>query len=298
MKILIGCDVDPVLPARLTRPPDGDIWSPLDRIPELVRELGSALPSLTWLIRADETIRFCTNDFASGYRSRRTMWDDLAKRGHELGWHMHLLSLDAARGEFTFHPRPDWLGEAHAALASEIPLRATRTGWDYGSNFLFQELDRLGIEIDFSALPGNRVWCTHGSRFEVDWLRCSDTPYRPARADYERPGSDPLRLIEVPVAQFRNSVTGTFKRIVWRLLHGCFSPRGLRNKTRLLTDPWGELPVTTSDVWAFYFHPEDLTEAGTRNLAANLERLRRIPGAEFVTAGAARRWCDESDATL
>ena len=298
MKILIGCDVDPVLPAALTRPPEGDIWAPLDRVPVLMRALGSDLPPLTWLIRADETIRFSTGDFASGYRSREAMWNDLANRGHELGWHMHLLSRDAELGAFTFHPRPDWLGEAHAALAELIPLRATRTGWDYGSNFLFQELDRLGIEVDFSALPGNRVWCRYGRRFEIDWLRCRNAPYRPARADYQRPGSDPLRLIEVPVAQFRNSAIGTFKRIVWRLLHGCLSPRGLQNKTRLLTDPWGELPAATSDVWAFHFHPEDLTEAGIRNLAANLERLRRIPGVEFVTASAARRWCADSGTKL
>jgi hypothetical protein len=52
--------------------------------------------------------------------------------------------------------------------------------------------------------------------------------------------------------------------------------------------------VTPGDVWAFYFHPEDLTPDGIACFAANLARLRRVPGVEFLTAsGMLERWaCD------
>ena len=96
VKVLIGCDVDPILPALLTRRPEGDIWAPLDRIPRLLGALGRDLPPITWLIRADETIRYSTGDYASGYASRQRMWSDFRNRGHEFGWHMHLLDFSKA----------------------------------------------------------------------------------------------------------------------------------------------------------------------------------------------------------
>jgi hypothetical protein len=74
--------------------------------------------------------------------------------------------------------------------------------------------------------------------------------------------------------------------MAWRLRNGCFSVRGLWNKSKLLTEPWSDLPDVDGGVWAFYFHPEELTEDGIRHFADNLARLREIPGVEFVTASA------------
>jgi len=284
VKVLIGSDVDPKLPQLLRESPPGDIWEPLDNVPRLMRALGSELPPITWLIRADETIRFATGDYASGYTSRRPMWTDLRNREHELGWHMHLLGMDESVGAFVFEPEPAWLPAAHEALSRHFAIHATRTGWDYGSDFLFGQLDELGIDLDFSALPGSRGWYEIGpTRIVTDWLNTPRTIYRPSRGDYRRPGPDELRLIEVPISPFAQPAVGAARRLAWRLLHGCFSLVGLFTRIKLITDRWTSLPVAGCDVWAFYFHPEDLTEAGIVNFVANLERLRSA-GAEFVTA--------------
>ena len=286
MKILLGCDVDPVLPPLLERPPTGDVWACLASVDELVRVAHDALPPITWLIRSDESIKFCTGDFASGYRSKRTLWRSLEARGHELGWHVHLWSFDQRRGCFMFDPAPPWLDQAHAALAACFSVRATRTGWDYGSAALFQTLDRLGVALDFSALPGYVVWHRVGREdVKVDWLRCPATPYHPASDDYQRPGT--LRLLEVPVTQFTNSALGAAMRLGWRMRHRCWALAGLGNKTRMLTERWDETPVAQGSMMAFHFHPEDLTAAGLANLLRNVATLRRLPGAEFVTASGA-----------
>ena len=97
MKIVIGCDVDPVLPQRLTQPPAGDIWQCLAYVDRLMDALGNDAPPITWLIRSDESVRFSTGDFASGYVTRHGMWQSLVARGHELGWHFHLMSYDDDR---------------------------------------------------------------------------------------------------------------------------------------------------------------------------------------------------------
>jgi hypothetical protein len=293
MKVLLGCDVDPILPPRLAQPPPYDIWEPLNQITDLLRVMGGDLPPITWLIRSDESVRFCTGDYASGFLSRKALWSELVARGHELGWHMHLFSYDASYGAFLFDGCPPWLGAAHAALAANYDVRATRTGWDYGSDFLFGELAKLGIEIDFSALPGNRVWQRFGpSTVHVDWLRCPEHPYRPSATDYQRPGDDGLPMVQVPIAQFRNSLPGLIKRYAWRLRNGCFTLRGLDRKTRLVTDHWFGLPTTHRDVWAFFFHPENLTPEGIREFSRNVARLREESAAEFVTASSLARWLE------
>ena len=293
MKILIGCDVDPVLPTILSEVPEGDVWACLDRIPLLVEELGSEMPPITWLVRADASVHFCTSDYASGYNDHRSMWDGLLSRGHELGWHMHLMTFDEAQGRFAFDADSPWLEEAHAALSEQLTIRSTRTGWDYADRELMGRLAQLGIRIDFSALPGAHSWIRSiGDVIQVDWLVTPRGPYRPSSKDYRRHGLSPISLIEVPITQFRASLSELAKRAAWRPLHGMPSALGLGNRTRLLTAHWPAPPEPTHDCMAFYFHPEELDDRGIANVRENLLRLRNVEGAEFVTASELCVWLE------
>jgi hypothetical protein len=278
--VLIGVDVDPRLPGMRQRP-SWDAWDPLDLIPTLEAALGSALPPITWLIRADDTIRHVTGSFESGYTSRRAMWDRLQSRGHELGWHFHHWTYgEHADG---FDPCPSWLPDACAALARFFPIATTRTGWDYANNETMHALEALGVRLDFSALPGHLVWWTvDGERIVVDWRRAPRAPYHPGAGDYQQPGAAPLTLVEVPITSFRADPASMAKRAVWRALHGAWSLRGLSAKTRFLTQPWPE-PPPPADVLAFYFHPEDLAGDGAANAARNIALLRERFDPEFVT---------------
>ena len=293
MKILIGCDVDPALPPILSRVPEGDIWGCLDQIPRLVSALGPELPPMTWLVRADASVRFCTGDYASGYLSRQSLWDGLLQDGHELGWHMHPMTLDPKKGRFAFDPEAPWLEDAFAALSHHVAIRATRTGWDYADSQLLQRLSRLGVRLDFSALPGAHSWMRSiGDVVEVDWLVTPRGPYRPSRNDYRRHGLSPIPLIEMPITQFRATFRELVARAVWRMLHGAPSTLGLGNRTRVLTARWPTPPESPYDCMAFYFHPEELDETGIANARDNLKRLRGIEGAEFVTASVLCDWLD------
>ena len=285
MKILIGCDVDPVLPPLLRRRPDRDPWLALRGIDELLKLAGAALPPITWLIRADASVDFSTGNFASGYLTRKGLWEDLLEHGHELGWHMHLMSHDAPSGCFRFDPSPAWLSQAHESLARHFPVRASRTGWNYGSNRLFQSLDGLGIAVDFSALPGNKMRFDLGKDLvDVDWLRCAPGAYHPNAHDYQRPGGNPLNMLEMPITQFTNSLWGMIQRSGRRVSQGRRPWEGLKNKTLLMTQAWPVLPKLETETLAFFFHPDDLTEAGIANFIRNVESLKRLPGAEFIVA--------------
>jgi len=291
VNILIGCDVDPILPPILDRRPAGDVWECLNRIDVLLRGMREDMPAVTWLIRTDQSVEFSTGSFESGYTNHRPLWDKLQERGHELGWHMHTMSYAPLQKQFVFDPVPDWLGEAHERLVSWFPVNATRTGWDYSSSALLSALDRLGVVVDFSALPGNALWFSVGKvRLMTDWRDCPEVPYHPSGNDYQRSGTAPLKLWEVPAAQFRRSLAGSVARGLLRLRHGCFSMSGLTNQTQLLTDHWRELPLKAKDVWAFFFHPYDLTETGIRNFQANIRRLQNLPDVEFKTATEVSTW--------
>jgi hypothetical protein len=283
MKIVIGCDVDPALPHQLTRPPATDIWQCLENIARLLDAAHGELPPVTWLIRSDESVRFCTGRFDSGYLTQEPLWRSLASSGHELGWHFHLMSYDAARGYFGFDADPAWLTAARDALRAHFDVRSTRIGWDYGSTALFNRLDALGIAVDFSALPGHVGWQWAGDdRLRVDWSRSLDVPYHPANNDYQRPGS--LGLLEVPIAHFKNSPIEMVKRAAWRLRNGSLSMAGIARKTRMLTEVWGGLPEPGGRAWAFFFHPSDLHPKGIERCLHNINSLKGLQAAEFVTA--------------
>ncbi len=298
MKVLIGCDVDPILPQVLDRRPEGDIWECLGRIDVLLDRLGGSLPKITWLLRADQSVEFSSGSFVSGYTRGSNLWNRLQQCGHELGWHMHTMSYSEAHKEFVFDPDPAWLNEAHEQISSCFPVRSTRTGWDYGSNTLLAALERLGVAVDFSALPGSVLWFSLGKvKLRTDWRKCPEIPYRPSRSDYQRPGGDCLTLWEVPAAQFRHTAIGSVARGLLRLRHGYFSLHGANHKTQVLTDKWHELPHFGGEICGLFFHPYDLNEVGIRNFAANLQRLESLPNVEFVTAGEVVRWLSSRGAS-
>jgi hypothetical protein len=288
MKVLVGCDVDPILPLDLHRAPEGDIWRCLDDVELLIGATKGWLPPMTWLIRSDESVRFSTGDFASGYTTRRALWQGLVLQGHELGWHMHLMSFDPDAGRFRFDPRAGWLSDAWRALSTCFRVRSTRVGWDYADEGLLRVLERLGIEVDFSALPGMLAWhSVGGDRIVVDWRRCPATPYHPSENDYQRPGN--MNLLEIPITQFRCSAAELVRRIGRRLQLRSLTFAGVQNKTRMMSDRWITDYRSNDLILAFYFHPEDLTGAGVGNFCRNLERLCDLPDVEFVTASGARR---------
>lgn len=293
MKVLLGSDVDPVLPPKLRERPADDVWACLDHVQALVERAGAELPPITWLLRADESVRFCTQDFDSAFTRREAMWRDLQTRGHELGWHMHLLSFSVTRGQCVFDATAPWLEEAHAALSRHFPTRASRTGWDYADGDLLRRLAGLGVTLDFSALPGARGWIeVGGDTVPVDWLVTPSAPYRPSRRDHRRPGRDPLPILEMPITQFRATPWEMTRRATWRALHREPSLLGLSRRTRMLTSPWPDVPRSDLDCMAFYFHPEHLAGEGLGHLLRNVARLRTLPDAEFVTASTLHAWLE------
>jgi len=278
IRVIIGCDVDPVLP-EVIHPGLGDsIWSNLHGVGKYLDDL-KYLPPIAWLIRSDESVRVATGSYDSGFSFAKEAWRTLEDAGHELGWHMHLITRSG--DTFVFDDDPGWLAESHAALQQHFCISTIRTGWDYGSTVAFNRFAELGVELDFSSLPGNRVWWNiFGRSITIDWLHSPITPYRMASEGYTRSGRG--KIWEVPVTQFKNPLMRTLRRYGRRLTHGCVSWHGLRNKTLEITHRWETLPIPTGDTMAFYFHTDGLIAEGMENFHRNIDLLKRHFECEFV----------------
>ena len=297
MLVVIGADVDPRLPG-MRRRPGWDPWDPLELIPKFEAALGADLPPITWLLRADDTIRHVTGAFDSCYLTRQDIWTRLRARGHELGWHFHHWTFGATAGGFD--PNPPWLADAHAALSRHFAIRATRTGWDYCNSGTMRRLANLGITIDFSSLPGQLVWWSiDGERILVDWHprlpgrigRAATTFSSPAAVTTSfASGNSRLR-------RFGATPVTMAKRVVWRVAHGELSLAGVAKKTRMMTQPWPCAPYA-ADVLAFHFHPEELTPEGIASFSRNVALLKRAFDPEFVTASEAASWLAGGRGTL
>jgi len=338
--IIIGCDTDPDRESLVGPLPKGRLqWrGMLEGIPALkasvasLRDDAGNAPAFTWLLRADEQVRAHHGSAAWPFEEHREHFEILRATGDELGWHPHFWRHDAALGawyqEIEDVPwQTQMLEDAHAALArAGLAPTSVRMGWDYHNNATLATLDRLGVKVDFSALPGMRT--LHGTpprRSEnlFDWSAAPDRPYRPSRADYQRRargGEAALGILELPmfVAHDRG----------WGLAAGA----QLARKTRSVAPLWDALrrpsyvinvtarpslfsplvaglqrvlrtPGRTDPVFAAYFHPDELLANRTSlyalphvrdNLAALVAGIR-AEGARaiFQTAGAfAAGWSD------
>ena len=119
-----GLNVDDVVPGGQ----DGNELQVGELVQELREMLADAMPPVTWLIRSDESVLDATGDFASGFTSQERMWSELLEAGHELGWHMHILSR-RDKGGLVLDREPSWLAAAYDALARHYEVRAPFTGW-------------------------------------------------------------------------------------------------------------------------------------------------------------------------
>ncbi|HUU46550.1 MAG TPA: hypothetical protein VM118_12535 [Acidobacteriota bacterium] len=323
--IVIGCDTDPDRKGFVENLPAAILsWrgmiEGIPRLKEMVRGLADTNgrhPAFTWLLRVDDQIRTIYGDYAWVLKEHRAFLSDLESDGDELGWHPHFWRRDEpARKWYQEATDLPWqlemLRNSHAAFVEVFPGRATsvRMGWDYHNNDTYGELERLGVTMEFSAIPGLRTRPAspdrRGENF-FDWYPTPLTPYHPSRADYRRPprpGEEASSLLEVP--------NFTSRSRLWGLISGLQFTRKMKDPGQLfqaLRRPTYWINITgipklfvplvrqlrrtlrrsqdRTTVFATYFHPDELLEnrSGLYRLESvkhNLEALLQVCDSEDV----------------
>jgi len=236
--VVIGCDCDP------DRPQYGgtryDSRTPLKwrgvregilRAREIADDIQDGFGNpvrITWCVRSDLQIKEIYGDCAWPYSEFVDLWESLAERGDEIAWHPHLWRWsERHRCWYQEIEDDDWirdcLHQGYAALSSSMgraPI-TSRMGWEFHNDTTMQAIDKLGVKVDFSAIPGRFTPGAGdhlGSIFNcyVDWRNTPEKAYVPSAADYRRGPSgneEALRVTELPMSTFRSGVLGIAARL-------------------------------------------------------------------------------------
>jgi hypothetical protein len=195
--------------------PSGLRWKGIEEgCPLLVKTLRGYRDSFsnslkfTWFVRADNQLRDACGHAAYLLREYRHIWQTLVKNGDEIGWHPHLYRKSGRR--WIQETRPvyliDDLQQSCQAVREEgfSPI-SSRIGEGFHSNGIMNELAKLGIKADSTAMPG-RV--RMDSERSIDWQVTPSHPYYPSKADHRIPGEgeDRIGVLEVPLSMIETKV--------------------------------------------------------------------------------------------
>jgi hypothetical protein len=157
-------------------------------------------PRFTWFVRIDPQLEALYGD--CGYLLDRfaSLWKFCQQRGDELAWHPHLYCREGERWIQETDPKNlrAQLQQTWASLKKRgFSGTSSRIGDAFGSNEIMQTLSGLGLRCDATAMPGRVRRDAHR---HLDWDGTPTHPYRPSVADYRRPGTPALDLLEIPMS--------------------------------------------------------------------------------------------------
>jgi len=258
--VILGCDTDPDRDYFVKDvSPDSLTWrGMLEGIPRVKDKLQKLTdgdgkpPVFTWNLRVDHQIKQIYGTYNHILTAHTNFLLGLEKTGDELGWHPHFWCYDEIRKVWYQNYRDvDWqvgmLEKAFAAYQEALPGRArtVRMGWSYHNNRTFAALDKLGVEVDTSGIPGLRIIPPKKqvrlSNF-YDWSITPNKPFYPSTVDYRQEAKETERsysLLEAP-----NFMAKSF---FWGILSGLVLARKMRDMKQIgyaLSRPVYMLPIT------------------------------------------------------
>jgi hypothetical protein len=263
------------------------------------------------LLRVDEQVRRVHGEYAWVLRTFHSFLTSLESCGDELGWHPHFWRFDdSAKRWYQDAQDVDWqismLKQAHHDYCEIFPGRAksVRMGWDYHNNRTLQTLERLGVVVDFSAIPGLRTLRktipSHPENL-FDWYPTPRYAYRPSVADCRRPAhgsEDSCQIIEAPNFVATSRVWGLISGLqfarkmrdagqIWRAIERPTYWINITGRPRLFAPLVAELRTVLKRndsqqiFFVTYFHPDELLPNNSslydlKSARTNLESLLNL----------------------
>ncbi len=166
--------------------------------PQLVSATGSPV-NFSWFLRMDPQISHVYGSADWPVTRYRDLIDDLEGAGDEIGLHSHAWRWDEqAQDWIADFANQDWIDHsirlAFDAFQKSFnrPCRSFRFGDHWMNDRSLDLLERLGAHFDLTLEPGQAVpTLLPDERFTgtfPDCRRVSQTPYRPSKSDFKKPG--------------------------------------------------------------------------------------------------------------
>jgi hypothetical protein len=242
----------------------------------------------TFFLRADDQIKSIYNEHSHVFLK---FHDDISEI-FCTGWHPHLLRWSGHTGNWQQEYRDyQWISQSLANTYEDLQSQGfnvlfSKMGWCFHSNTSMKTLSELGIEADFSALPGakapGRLIDGRSLQDRYDWSRTKPLPYHPDERDYQSAGD--LRILEIPLTTYELSGIGEFLYTLklalssYRRLDFSYSPSFRRTAPLILPDLariqdlksfCEKLILRNRDYIAIYLHPNELLDAPAKTVFEN-----------------------------
>lgn len=290
----------PYFKSRWDRPRPALKWKGVSegvpRLLEGVRGItdSSSLLKMTFFMRADHQIRELCGSSTFLWENFSSLFRPLDPKIVEFGWHPHLYAWNERLKSWSTELENldfirQMLEETYRDI-QKLPYRIRATRLDsFFHNIIMKTLDRLGIRIDSSAYPGQRVHSFNnfrnsflrGIRVNVcfDWRGAPEEIYHPSPDDFRKKGG--LKIWELPVMSYTASHPVFFWKpyfTPWKLITRYTGQeehvRGLMEK--IAKDGKSRLLVThqhSSDIVRTVTGP--LFRQSIRNVRLNMDIIRK-----------------------
>ncbi|MEE9554586.1 MAG: hypothetical protein V3W18_09835 [candidate division Zixibacteria bacterium] len=232
--IVIACDTDPDREYFVPDIPADELsWrGMLEGIPQAKERLTRLVdsdnnsPCITWLLRADFQVKHFYGAYNYILSAHREFLLSLEKAGDELGWHPHFWKYDSALKSWSqnyddLNWQTQMLDEAYNSYQEILPGRgkSVRMGWTYHNNRTIGKLDRLGVRVDLSAIPGLRIDPNqkYSKANYFDWEITPRDSYHPSSLDFRRPAvgeENSLSILEAPNYVSTSMIWGFFGAVI------------------------------------------------------------------------------------
>ena len=337
VNIIIGSDTDPIIHSLHDK--KGIYWenviNNIFNLKEMFDQINfeNALqPRITWLLRSDTQMKLIYGDYAYPVKRFFNIWKKFNDQGDEIGWHPHFWNWDERRK--CWYPvlkNPKWielcLTRGYSALCQYFRPKSVRIGFSFQTNYVMRKLADLGLLVDFSALPGLKIFAFSQTDppWHYDWEITPPEFYFPSATDYRRKaekGEDSLKILEMPISLvrvpfFRAVAKYLYHNIMFNLKMGfsgfatsflsqCWEPILIARHSRFLRlaieEKFREAQLKDCVTYMLsYFHPEDLgnirAPEGVRSLSNFKKNLHFITktskkyniSVKFLTATEAAR---------
>ena len=136
------------------------------------------------------TLKQRQNSYDYIIKTHKDFFLELERDGDELSWHPHFWKYDKQLSIwyqecYDVPWQTNMLREAHASYQNILPGRAksVRMGWDFHNNETIGTLEELGVEVDFSGIPGLKLDPKnrdHRATNFFDWYLSPNKPYYPS----------------------------------------------------------------------------------------------------------------------
>jgi hypothetical protein len=276
-------------------------WSWLDYFDNLIKVIDRFNAKIFWALRVDN------GPVRQQYLEK--VFPLLEKKGvskDDAGIHIHTWS---------YNKRLGWIQEIKPESEEEIvnaslnywksyfgeKARISRMGWCTGSNAIVDALEKHGINVDISALPGLKSNGKNHTNI-YDWTGSLHKPFYISETNYKLEGS--RNILEIPVTV---ETSGSFLRnglnVLYPLAKFCKNilPRKVINKTASIVNKFFYISPyqnnmniinknLDNELLVGYFHPSDILDPNTNklnksflhNLSLVLQNLKNL-NAEFLS---------------